>query len=105
MAWSKESRQSRGYGKEWERTRTRILIRDAGICQPCLRQGRIHAGTHVDHIVSKAQAAKQGWTQAQVDDESNLQTINAECHKAKTVSDAGHKVKPTIGPDGWPVNG
>lgn len=105
MAWSKESRQSRGYGAEWERIRARVLKRDCGICQPCKKQGRIHAGTHVDHIVSKAKAAALGWTKEQIDAESNLQCINAECHKIKTIEETGKKYQPPvkIGLDGWPV--
>jgi len=94
MAWSKESRQSRGYGAEWDRIRRRILKRDAGICQPCKKLGRIHIGTHVDHIVSKAKAQAMRWTKAQIDADSNLQCINAECHKAKTAEETGRKLKP-----------
>ena len=105
MAWSKESRHKRGYGSAWDKLRLTILKRDHGICQPCLREGRIHAGTHVDHIVSKAKAKTMRWTQAQIDDPSNLECINAVCHIAKTEAEQG-KVKHekvTIGLDGWPV--
>jgi len=105
MAWSKESRQSRGYGPEWDRIRLRILKRDANICQPCKRLGRVHTGTHVDHIISKANAQALRWTKAQIDADSNLQCINVECHKAKTAEETGRKLKPRriVGPDGWPA--
>lgn len=74
------SRQSRGYGKEWDVKRTAILSRDHGICQPCLRDGHVHQGTHVDHVVPKAEGG--------TDDDSNLQTICAERHRAKTAAEA-----------------
>ena len=106
MAWSKESRQSRGYGPAWDKLRRLILQRDEGICQPCYRgTGRIHSGTHVDHIISKAKAKRLGWTQEQMDDESNLQCINSDCHKIKTEEEQGKSIRPTIGLDGWPTNG
>jgi 5-methylcytosine-specific restriction protein A len=104
MAWSKESRQARGYGKEWERVRRVVLARDCGICQPCLKQGKVHAGTEVDHIVSKAKAAAMGWDDARVNDLTNLQAINTDCHKVKTQDEQGKRFRPklVIGADGWP---
>ncbi len=48
MAWSKESRQSRGYGAGWQRIRARVLERDKGLCQCCLRAGRTAIGREVD---------------------------------------------------------
>lgn len=104
MAWGRESRQARGYGKEWEQVRRVVLERDCSICQPCKRTGRIHPGTEVDHIISKAKAARLGWTQERVDHPDNLQTICIEAHKAKTQAEQGrvYRPKPVIGPDGWP---
>lgn len=103
MSWSKESRHARGYGAEWDRVRKVVLARDGGICQPCRRDGRVCLGTEVDHIVSKAKAQRLGWTKAQIDSESNLQCINSECHKKKTVEESGKKRRPVIGLDGWPT--
>ena len=104
MVWSKESRQARGYGAEWERVRRLVLARDCGICQPCLKLGRVHAGTEVDHIISKAKAEKLRWTAEQIDHPDNLQAINTDCHKAKTQAEQGKTLRPrvTIGNDGWP---
>ena len=106
MGWHTTSRQSRGYGPEWDKTRRRILARDCGICQPCLKQGHIHPGTEVDHIISKAKAKAMGWTQGQMDSDDNLQAINTECHKAKTAEEMGRTLRPrvTIGLDGYPVS-
>lgn len=35
------SRHQRGYGASWDKTRLRILKRDRGLCQECLRRGAI----------------------------------------------------------------
>lgn len=105
MPWSKESRQSRGYGAEWEKIRKLAIARDKGLCQPCLREDRVTMFQSVDHVVSKAEAAKRGWSQAQVDALSNLQCICEPCHKAKTIKETGKSYTPKvqIGLDGWPV--
>jgi 5-methylcytosine-specific restriction protein A len=105
MAWHKTSRQERGYGPEWDRLRERILERDCSVCQPCLKKGIAHTATEVDHIISKAKAKRMGWTNEQIDAESNLQAINSECHKRKTQEEQGKTYRPkvTIGVDGWPV--
>lgn len=105
MAWSKESRQSRGYGAKWDKTRARILKRDCGICQPCLKRGILHVGTEVDHIISKANAKKIGWTEEQIEADSNLQTICHDEHKRKTAEEQGKALWPKvkIGVDGFPI--
>jgi 5-methylcytosine-specific restriction protein A len=103
MAWSKESRQSRGYGAAWDKRRLRILKRDCGICQPCKRAGRLSQGNQVDHIISKAKAATLGWGQTQIDGDTNLQAICEPCHKLKTKVERGFVPKAETGADGWPV--
>lgn len=106
MAWSKESRQSRGYDSAWEKKRLVIIERDMGMCQECKRIGIIKAGQDVDHIVSKAKAAQMGWTQEQVDDPKNLELLcHTPCHEAKTARENGRTYRPKvqIGLDGWPV--
>lgn len=70
------SRHQRGYGAAWDRIRKRILDRDEHLCQPCLKAERITVGTHVDHIVPKAQGGS--------DADENLQTICVECHRVKS---------------------
>lgn len=81
------SRQSRGYGAEWEQTRKRILRRDKGLCQPCLKSGRPKPARQVDHIINKAAAKQRGWTQEQIEADDNLQAICNECHAAKTADE------------------
>lgn len=106
MTWSKESRQSRGYGAAWDRLRKRIMERDCGLCQPCRKNGLATIATAVDHIISKAKAATMRWAQVRIDAESNLQAICKPCHDAKTQEEQG-KAAPrpqvTIGEDGWPT--
>jgi len=72
----------------------RIAVRDHYTCAACGRLWLLHRD-HVDHIVSREQGGS--------DDDSNLQLLCAEpCHREKTARDLGHRVKPQIGPDGWP---
>jgi 5-methylcytosine-specific restriction protein A len=81
--WTSEeraSRQERGYGSNWECLRKVILARDCGICQPCKRDGHLHEGTEVDHIVPKAEGG--------TDDEANLQCICHGRHTEKTREEA-----------------
>jgi 5-methylcytosine-specific restriction protein A len=95
MAWSRESRHARGYGSAWDKLRRVVIARDMGLCQPCLAKGRVTPGTEVDHVRPRAKGG--------TDDPDNLQCICGPCHVEKTAADEGRRVKPTIGPDGWPV--
>lgn len=95
MPWSRASRHERGYGTAWDKLRLRILARDRHLCQPCKRKGRIKAGNEVDHIVPKAKGG--------TDDEGNLQVTCRDCHRDKTIREAGGKVKRRILVDGWPA--
>lgn len=63
-------------------------------------------GREVDHIVFKAEAARRGWAQAQVDADTNLELLCTPCHKAKTARDNGKVYRPKVayGVDGWPVD-
>lgn len=87
----------RGYGSEWRKLRDQVMRRDAGICQcrHCKASGAIKAANEVDHITPKAHGG--------TDDPSNLQAINRDCHKRKTVEDEGKQWRPDTGIDGWPV--
>lgn len=50
MAWHRTSSTERGYGAAWRRQRRLAIVRDKGLCVPCLRQGRTTAFAAVDHI-------------------------------------------------------
>lgn len=108
MAWSKESRQSRGYDAEWQKVRKVVMERDGGLCQPCRKAGTLGVLAHaVDHITSKAKAKKLGWDRKRTDHPSNLQAICEPCHKRKTAEEDGKAFTPKKlvkpGADGWPV--
>lgn len=107
MAWGSTSRQARGYDAAWERIRKVVLARDCGLCQckRCQDSASPLIATHVDHVLPKAKAKKLGWTRAQMDDPTNLQSLHPECHARKTAEDEGRalKVKVRISADGWPL--
>jgi 5-methylcytosine-specific restriction protein A len=98
MGWSKESSSSRGYGAKWQKLREMILRRDNYLCQcpDCLGgDKRLTPATEVDHIIPKAQGGG--------DHERNLRAVNTDCHKRLTLLQKGHKPRPQIGRDGWPI--
>lgn len=105
--WPTTSKQSRGYGAAWERVRKVVLERDGYLCQcrHCKAEGRTTVANQVDHIVSKAKARARGWSQAQIDDPSNLQAINEDCHKIKGMEERGAtpRKRVRVGMDGFPV--
>jgi 5-methylcytosine-specific restriction protein A len=97
MAWSKEPRQSRGYGAAWDKLRKQVMLRDCGLCQTCRKQGRVTIAKAVDHVISKAKGG--------TDDLANLAAICNPCHNAKTITEQGKTLRPEvrIGSDGWPI--
>ena len=62
--------------KEWRQTRLAVLSRDNYICQKCLREGRVHEGNLVHHIIELRDP--DGWEHRL--DMDNLETINRSCH-------------------------
>ncbi|EFI62665.1 MULTISPECIES: HNH endonuclease signature motif containing protein [Comamonas] len=64
------------------------MQRDACLCQPCLKLGAVSGAQEVDHIVSKAQAKRLGWTREQMDARENLQAICRACHAVKTARES-----------------
>ena len=105
MVWSTESRQSRGYDALWDKTRVLVIERDQGMCQACKREGRVAVGKSVDHIVSKAKAARLGWTRAQSDALTNLEFLCKPHHDRKSAEEVGKTYRPPVryGEDGWPI--
>ncbi len=79
-ATSTKSTTDRGYGWAWQQTRERILSRDKGLCCVCSKAGMVTLATEVDHIVNKAEGGS--------DDDGNLQSICAPCHKVKTAAES-----------------
>jgi 5-methylcytosine-specific restriction protein A len=86
------SRQSRGYGAEWDKLRLVILKRDAYTCQHHFRLGVVHPGRIVDHIRNKAEGG--------TDDPGNLETICDEWNREKTQQEA-LRARRARGGGGW----
>ena len=87
MPWPRTSRHQRGYSNDWDRLRKRIMARDCGLCQPCLRMepSRTTLGTEVHHKRAKADHG--------TDDPSNLEVVCATCHERLTAEAQGRTVK------------
>lgn len=86
---------TRDRGRTWRKTRERIMSRDCGLCQVCLKEGNYIIGKEVDHIVPLFKGG--------TDSDDNLQTICTEHHAEKTAHDLGKKRRKAIGLDGWPI--
>lgn len=93
---SDKSSTERGYGYAWQQLRSRILRRDAGLCQ-IKGAGCRYVAREVDHIVNKATAREKGWTDEQIDAETNLQSACAACHRAKTEAEGGRRAGGGLG--------
>lgn len=91
------SRQSRGYGAEWQKLRLIILRRDNYLCQACQREGRVSPATSVDHVKAKAKGG--------TDDPSNLEGICDHHRALKDALDRGRPLRPRVAVDaeGWPL--
>jgi 5-methylcytosine-specific restriction endonuclease McrA len=72
---------------EWERSREFVIQRAQGLCEECLRQGRVEAGIDVDHIIPLNDQNWRDWNIAYNPD--NLQLLCKPCHAAKHSSDSG----------------
>ena len=96
LSWQHRGTASeRGYGARWRKLRDFILRRDCGLCLVCTSKGRLTLANEVDHITPKAKGG--------TDDPENLRSICQSCHRDKSAVDRGHRVRQTVGPDGWPT--
>lgn len=66
-------------GRPWQRRRADWLS-EHPLCAHCKAEGRVRAGSEVDHVVPLADGG--------ADDEANLQTLCPEHHAAKTAREA-----------------
>lgn len=103
--WPTTSSHERGYGAAWRKRRAFVLQRDRYLCQcsECKRLRRIRPAHEVDHIIPRAAAIKIGWTEERMESSANLQAINRDCHKLKTMVDSGYVVRTRIGADGFAI--
>lgn len=83
MATTSEMKRTRG--SAWVKIRERILKRDKGLCQECMRNGRLTEATKVDHITPLHLGGG--------DNDQNLQGLCKDCHDAKTA----HEVRDLHG--------
>jgi 5-methylcytosine-specific restriction enzyme A len=65
------SRQARGYGAAWERTRREVMVEEP-VCRICGQR----PSAMVDHIVPKAEGG--------TDERSNLRGVCKRCHQVKS---------------------
>lgn len=78
--WTKRtSRQSRGYGREHDLMRARVL-REEPLCRACLAVGRYSATEIADHIIPKAEHG--------TDDRENYQGLCKPCDVIKTARES-----------------
>ena len=85
---------SRITGRRLQARRERYAQRDP-LCAHCKARGIIRQWSELDHVTPLHKGGP--------DTEANLQGLCAECHKAKTREDMGHRLIVGCGPDGWPV--
>ena len=102
MAWQGNSR-NRLRGRRWIAIRERIIARDKGICQECVRLGTVTKSSVVYQVGHRI-ALMDGGT----DDDDNLECECERHAKAKTAAESaraqGRKPRRRIGLDGWPVD-
>src|SRR5688572_27372438 len=88
--WARTKPDNRLRGRRGKERRKRWLEANP-LCVHCCQA----IATIVDHVIPLSKGG--------TDDESNLQSLCAECDKAKTAADLGRTIKPVIGIDGYPV--
>lgn len=91
--WGNRSRHERGYDAEYTRNRDLAIKRDMGLCQPCLREGRMTPFAQVDHIKPKHLGLDNS--------PPNLQCICSTCHAEKSARERGRPLRQRIGSDIW----
>lgn len=60
-----------------------------------MQNGVVTVATEVDHIVPLCHGG--------VDDEGNVQSLCAKCHREKTNADMGYRRRKKFGADGFPI--
>lgn len=87
-------RTERLRGRPGQRQRDRRLKRTHGLCEDCTAQGRTEVAHVVDHIVPLAHGGE--------DTDENTRNLCHRHNRDRTAEQFGHRIKPTIGNDGWP---
>jgi 5-methylcytosine-specific restriction protein A len=66
------------------------------LCRDCKEQGKVRAAVTPDHIKPLALGG--------TDTDDNIRCLCAEHHRIRTAEQFNHRLKVTIGSDGWPVD-
>ena len=82
-------------GRKGQALRKRRLWAEP-LCRDCLEQGKVTEATVPDHIKPLALGG--------TDTDDNIRCLCGPCHDKRTAEQFGHRVKPTIGVDGWPTD-
>ena len=91
------SGQQRIRGRRLQHIRERVL-RANPLCVHCQAQGIVRAAVHVDHIIAVTNGGDDSaW------DDSNRQSLCAECHAHKTRADLGQRARYGCDVNGFPV--
>lgn len=92
MAWPTTSRQSRGYGKEHDQVRRKLMADPERMwCTECLKEGRYIPGTICDHVIPLSRGGKTGI--------EHQQMLCQRHSDEKTAREAGRDSDPMRGVD------
>ena len=69
-------------------------LRNEPLCRDCKDQGRVTLAVTPDHIKPLALGG--------TDTDDNIRCLCHPCHEKRTAEQFGHRIKQTIGEDGWP---
>lgn len=75
----------------WRKTRDFIILRANGLCENCIKYGRVKPGKIVDHI----EPLKKNWNKRL--DVSNLQFLCQTCHNRKNKAEKWQAIKEKQG--------
>ena len=73
--------------------RRRLMLEP--LCRDCKAKGETTASSVPDHIIPLSKGGP--------DTDDNIRCLCADCHKARTAEQFGHKSRAEIGADGWPL--
>ncbi|MDX3908233.1 MAG: HNH endonuclease signature motif containing protein [Sphingobium sp.] len=75
-------------------TQRRRRLQAEPLCRDCKAKRIITAATVPDHIVPLTRGGS--------DDDGNIRCLCADCHKARTAEQFGHRRRIEVNADGWP---
>jgi 5-methylcytosine-specific restriction protein A len=82
-------------GRKGQELRKRRLARTNYLCGHCRAKGIVRTATVVNHKIPLAHGGP--------DTDENTENLCADCDKVETAKVFGHRVRTSIGNDGWPA--